>query len=87
MMENIKEAIIKDSSEFECDYSSSSKGDTLLESELDNSVIEIDSDVEDKSGENKLYCKGVKRKLNWSLSGNKDKLGKNTKQIVEVYKF
>ena len=74
MMENIREAIIEDSSESECDYSSSSEGDTLSESELDSdiSVIEIDSDVEDKSGENKLYFKGVKRKLNWSLLGNKD---------------
>ena len=33
MMENIMEAIIKDSSESECDYSSSSEGDTLSESE------------------------------------------------------
>ena len=65
-MENIREAIIKDSSEYECD--------TLSESELDSdiSVIEIDSDVEDKSGENKLYFKGFKRKLNWSLLGNKE---------------
>ena len=74
IMENIKEAIIEDSSESECDYSSHSEGDTLSESELDSdiSVIEIDSDVEDKSGKNKLYFKGVKRKLNWSLLGNKD---------------
>ena len=57
-----------------CDYSSSSEGDTLSESELDSdiSVIEIDSDVEDKSGENKLYFKAVKRKSIWSLLGNKD---------------
>ena len=61
MMENIREAIINDSSESECDYLSSSEGDTLSESELDSdiSVIEIDSDVEDKSDENKLYFKGL----------------------------
>ena len=35
-------------------------------------VIEIDIDVEDKSGKNKLYFNGVNRKLNWSLLGNKD---------------
>ena len=65
MMENIKEAIIEDSNESEYEYSSNSEGDTLSESELnsDISVIEIDSDVEDKSGENKLYFKGVNRKI------------------------
>ena len=39
----------------------------------DINVIEIDSDVEDKSNGNKLYFKGVKRKLTWSLSGTKNR--------------
>ena len=76
IMENIKEPILEDSSESECDYvTSSSEDDTLSEGELDSdiSVIEIDSDVEDKANGNKLYFKGVKRKLTWSLSGIKDR--------------
>ena len=75
MMENIKEPIPKDSTDSDSYYSSSSEDESLSEGELDSdiNVIEIDSDVEDKSNGNKLYFKGVKRKLTWSLLGTKNK--------------
>ena len=63
VMENIKEPIPKDSTDSDSYYSSSSEDESLSEGELDSdiNVIEIDSDVEDKSNGNKLYFKGVKR--------------------------
>ena len=72
VMENIKEPILEDSESY---YSSSSEDDSLSEGELDSdiNVIKIDSDVEDKSNGNKLYFRGVKRKLTWSLSGTKNR--------------
>ena len=75
MMENIKESMFEDFSDSESYYSSSSEDDSLYEGELDSdiNVIEIDSDVEDNSNGNKLYFKGVKRKLTWSLSGTKNR--------------
>ena len=75
VMENIKEPILEDFSDSESYYSSSSEDDSLSEGELDSdiNVIEIDSDVEDKSNGNKLYFKGVKRKLTWSLSETKNR--------------
>ena len=75
MMENIKEPIPEDSTDSDSYYSSSSEDESLSEGELDSdiNVIEIDSDVEDKSNGNKLYFKGVKRKLTWSLSGTKNR--------------
>ena len=74
VMENMKEPILEDFSDSESYYSSSSEDDSLSEGELDIdiNVIQIDSDVEDKSNGNKLYFKGVKRKLTWSLSGTKN---------------
>ena len=75
VMENIKEPIPKDSTDSDSYYSSSSEDKSLSEGELDSdiNVIDIDSDVEDKSNGNKLYFKGVKRKLTWSLSGTKNR--------------
>ena len=51
MMENIKEPIPKDPTDSDSYYSSSSEDESLSEGELDSdiNVIEIDSDVEDKS--------------------------------------
>ena len=72
VMENIKEPILKDSTDSDSYYSSSSEDESLSEGELDSdiNVIEIDSDVEDKSNGNKLYFKGVKRNF---FSGTKNR--------------